>query len=163
MRKDAEEEAHADEIRHVIPEIHGIFNSRKTTPAKGHRLSRNQLSKSLPEQLMAGMNAEHDVVMSIRLDEIRNHKYPESRGLPPPAKFTKAKIASARFARSCSADEMLTTMESQGSCRHRGNVPKYHFDQAGPFFSFSCSSVSLFNSKGFSDQGISSWQAYGSH
>jgi hypothetical protein len=136
MRKDAEEESHADEIPHAIPEIHGVCNSRKITRATGHRLSHNQLSKSLPEQLMAGMNAEHDVVMSMRLDEIRNHKYPESRGLPPPAKFAKAKSSHARFARSCSADEMLMSMESHshGSCCYRRNVRNYDFDQAELFF-----------------------------
>ena len=97
------------------------------TFAKGHRLAHNQFSKSMPEHLMTGMNAEHDEVLSIRLSEIRNHKYPESRHLPPPAKFTKAHSSPGRLARSCSADEIPTAYRR--SCRHHTRVLSYDSEQ----------------------------------
>ena len=110
-------------------------NSSFTDPGKGYRLSHNRLSKSLPEHLMAGMNAEHDAIISMRLCEIRNHKYPESRGLPPPAKFTKEQSTPARFVRSCSADEIL--FKDNRFC-HRRRVTNYEFEQVEPFFHISC-------------------------
>ncbi len=108
-------------------------------PAKGHRLSHNRMSKSLPEHLMAGMNAEHDVVLSMRLCEIRNHKYPESPGLPAPAKFLKVQSAPARFARSCSAEELHTSKDYYGSCRHRRRAPDNIFVEVEPFLEISFS------------------------
>jgi hypothetical protein len=108
--------------------------SRAFAPSQGHKLSHTQLSKSLPEHLMAGMNAEHDAVLSVRLSEIRNHKYPKSRGLPPPAKFMKAHSAPGRLARACSADEIRSNMEYDGSCHHRPRVISYDFEQVMTFF-----------------------------
>jgi hypothetical protein len=163
MRKDATDEKGMQEggEMNLMPEMNRSIGSRTFAPAEGHRLSQNRLSKSLPEHLMAGMNAEHDVVMSMRLCEIRNHKYPKSQGLPPPAKFSKVQSAPARFARSCSMDELYTPVEHHGSCQQRRTVPDYDFAQVGPVFNILFFIILLLNSFDCSVQRTSKWPAFG--
>ncbi len=129
MRKEGKCEKEAENMRLGSMKERSDFNVCDS--AKGHRLSHNRLSKSLPEHLMAGMNAEHDAVISMRLSEIRNHKYPESRGLPPPAKFMKTQSAPTRLARSCSADEILIK-DNNRFCHHRRRVLNHDFEQVSP-------------------------------
>ena len=80
------------------------FDNENKSPFKGHKLSRHGLSRSMPENLMIGVNAEHDFVISQREAEIRSQRYPDSPDLPPPEKFTKAQSSPARLGRTRSAD-----------------------------------------------------------
>ena len=87
-----------------------------------HRLSRHQLSRSMPEQIMIEViaeheeiitdlnaNAEHENVISLRSSVMLQYKYPEAQSLPPPAKFPKSRPRSdsrTRFERTRSVDSI---------------------------------------------------------
>ena len=72
----------------------------------GHRLCHHQLSRSMPEQMIMDVNAEHDNMVSLRSSMIRQYKYPEAQSLPPPGKFSKSRSRLARFERIRSVDSI---------------------------------------------------------
>ncbi len=97
----------------------------------GHRLSRCQLSKSMPEEMLTKVNAEHEDMISLRSSEIRRVKYPEPQSMPPPAKFSRARSRLSCFHRTRSANieflfDCFSESLSQGADRSRAD-----FDDAG--------------------------------
>jgi hypothetical protein len=100
----------------------------------GHRLSRCQLSKSMPEEMLKKVNAEHEDMISRRSSEIRSLKYPEAQSMPPPAKFSRARSRLSCFHRTRSANsvEFLFDCFSESLSQGEGaNRSRVDFDDAG--------------------------------
>jgi hypothetical protein len=99
---------------------------RRRCLLNGHRLSRHKLSRSMPEHLIMEATAEHEDMIALRSSEIRLCKYPETRSLPPPTKFSKSQSSRLPpLERSCSLDSFnflpTDSLESTLSPSHGAN------------------------------------------